>query len=437
MTAHPERTVVIVATLDTKGEEAAYLRDQVAAWGLETILVDPGILGQALVPADVSRYEVAQAAGTTLEALLERGEKSYAIARQIEGLIAIVQGLLDQGRLHGIVSIGGGQGTSIGTAAMRALPVGVPKLMLSTVASGNFQFGPYVGTKDICMMHSITDVLGLNAISRPILRNAANAVAGMALRLEPEGRSTRPAVAITMLGITTPCVMAIKGKLEGLGYDVVPFHANGTSGPAMEQLIEQGEFVGLIDLSTHEVIDQQHGGLAGAPDRMEVLTRVAVPAVVSAGGSDYLLFESVDKAPARYRDRAKVVHNKQMTCFAPTPDEMVAAAREMIERLNRALGPLVVLLSARGFSMQNREGSPLFVPEGNAAVIDEFRTALRPEIPVVVADLHINDPQFAAMVADALEGLCRGEAPQAVAARWQAAGPGQGGEHLPASGNRG
>ena len=415
-------TVVIVATLDTKGEEAAYLRDHVAAWGLETILVDPGILGQALVPADVSRYDVARAAGTTLEALLERGEKSYAIARQIDGLIAIVQDLLAQGRLHGIVSIGGGQGTSIGTAAMRALPVGIPKLMLSTVASGNFQFGPYVGTKDICMMHSITDVLGLNAISRPILRNAANAIAGMALRLEPEGRSTRPTVAITMLGITTPCVMRVKATLEGLGYDVVPFHANGTSGPAMEQLIEQGEFVGLVDLSTHEVIDQQHGGLAGAPNRMEVLTRVALPAVVSAGGSDYLLFESVEKAPEKYRDRARVVHNKQMTCFAPTPDEMVAAAREMIERLNRALGPAIVLLPAQGFSMQNKAGLPLYVPEGNRAVIDEFCTALRPEIPVVVADLHINDPDFAAMVAAALEGLCRGQAPRAIAARWQSAG---------------
>jgi uncharacterized protein (UPF0261 family) len=417
-----KRTVVIVATLDTKGEEAAYLRDHVAAWGLETILVDPGILGQALVPADVSRYDVARAAGTTLEALLERGEKSYAIARQIDGLIAIVQDLLAQGRLHGIVSIGGGQGTSIGTAAMRALPVGIPKLMLSTVASGNFQFGPYVGTKDICMMHSITDVLGLNAISRPILRNAANAIAGMALRLEPEGRSTRPTVAITMLGITTPCVMRVKATLEGLGYDVVPFHANGTSGPAMEQLIEQGEFVGLVDLSTHEVIDQQHGGLAGAPNRMEVLTRVALPAVVSAGGSDYLLFESVEKAPEKYSDRARVVHNKQMTCFAPTPDEMVAAAREMIERLNRALGPAIVLLPAQGFSMQNKAGLPLYVPEGNRAVIDEFCTALRPEIPVVVADLHINDPDFAAMVAAALEGLCRGQAPRAIAARWQSAG---------------
>jgi uncharacterized protein (UPF0261 family) len=412
-------TVVIVATLDTKGEEAAYVRDHVAAWGLNTILIDPGVLAEPTVDADVSRYDVAQAAGTTLAALLERGEKGFSIATQTEGLCSIVLDLYGKGQLHGIVGLGGGQGTSIGTAAMRALPIGVPKLMLSTVASGLFQFGPYVGTKDICMMHSVTDVLGLNVISRPILRNAANAIAGMVLRLEAEGKATKPAIAITMLGITTPCVMCVKTKLESLGYDVVPFHANGTSGPAMEQLIEQGMFEGVIDLSPHEVIDHQNGGLAGAPNRMEALTRTEIPAVVSVGGSDYVLFESIQKAPEEVRNRRHMVHNAQMTCFAPTPDEMVAAAREMIERLNRALGPAIVLLPGQGFSRPNQEGAPLYVPEGNRAVITEFQATLRPEIPVVVLDLHINDPEFADTVASCMEGLLRGESPQDVAAQYQ------------------
>ena len=410
------RTVVIVATLDTKGEEAAYVRDHVAAWGLNTILIDPGILPAPTVEADVSREAVARAAGSTLEALLARGDKAHAIATQIEGLIRIVLELHQAGRLHGIVGLGGGQGTSIGTAAMRALPIGVPKLMLSTVASGNFQFGPYVGTKDLCMMHSITDVLGLNVISRPILRNAANAIAGMALRYEPEAESATPTIAVTMLGITTPCVMRIKAALERQGYDVVPFHANGTSGPAMEGLIVQGQFVGVIDLSTHEVIDQQHGGLAGAPNRLEALTRTAIPAVVSVGGSDYVLFESVQKAPEKYRGRAHMVHNAQMTCFAPTPEEMVAAAREMIERLNRARGPVIVILPSRGFSRPNREGDGLYVPEGNRAVIAEFQATLRPEIPVVVVDLHLNDPPFADLVAGAMARLLMGDTPQDVAA---------------------
>jgi uncharacterized protein (UPF0261 family) len=295
--------------------------------------------------------------------------------------------------------------------------------MLSTVASGNFQFGPYVGTKDLCMMHSITDVLGLNVISRPILRNAANAIAGMALRYEPEPESEAPSIAITMLGITTPCVMRVKGTLERQGYEVVPFHANGTSGPAMEGLVERGKFAGVIDLSTHEVIDQQHGGLAGAPNRFEALTKTRIPAVVSVGGSDYLLFESIQKAPEKYRDRAHMVHNAQMTCFAPTPEEMVAAAREMIDRLNRALGPTIAVLPARGFSRPNQEGAPLYVPEGNRAVIAEFQATLRPEIPVVVADLHLNDPAFADLVVECMRQLLEGKTPRDVAARLKDTGP--------------
>ncbi len=304
---------------------------------------------------------------------------------------------------------------------MRSLPTGVPKLMLSTVASGLFQFGPYVGTKDICMMHSVTDVLGLNVISRPILRNAANAIAGMVLRLEAEAQATRPAIATTMLGITTPCVMRVKARLEGQGYDVVPFHANGTSGPAMEQLIEQGMFKGVVDLSTHEVIDNQHGGLAGAPNRLEALTRTAIPAVISVGGSDYVLFESMEKAPEKYRPRQHMVHNAQMTCFAPTADEMRAAAQEMIQRLNRARGPVIVILPGKGFSRPNQEGMPLFVPEGNQAVIKEFQSTLRPEIPVLLTDLHINDPEFADLVSNCMQSLLQGKAAQDVAAEsgWQ------------------
>ncbi len=409
-------TVAIVATLDTKGAEAAFVRDQIAQWGLKTLLIDPGVLPEPTVEADISRHQVAKAAGTTLEALLDRGDKSFAIATQTEGLCSIVLDLHHKGQLHGIVGLGGGQGTSIGTAAMRALPIGVPKLMLSTVASGLFQFGPYVGTKDICMMHSVTDVLGLNTISRPILRNAANAIAGMVLRLQADEEVTRPAIAITMLGITTPCVMRIKASLEDLGYDVVPFHANGTSGPAMEQLIEQGMFEGLIDLSTHEVIDHQNGGLAGAPNRMEALTRTAIPAVVSVGGSDYVLFESIQKAPAKYRSRSHMVHNAQMTCFAPTPDEMRAAAREMIERLNRAMGPVIVVLPTKGFSRPNQEGAPLYVPEGNQAVLDEFRSTLHPRIPILILNLHINDPKFADVVAECTIRLLRGEPPQDIVA---------------------
>lgn len=410
-----ERTVVIVATLDTKGQEAGFVRDEIAQWGLETILIDPGVLGSPSVTPDISREKVAEAAGTTLHALLERGEKGFAIAKQTEGLCKIVEKLFAESRLDGIISLGGGQGTSIGTTAMRSLPVGVPKLMLSPIASGLFQFGPYVGTKDICMMHSITDILGINVISRPILRNAANAIAGMTLRCALEKKATKPSIAITMLGITTPCVMRTKETLAEEGYEVVPFHANGTGGPAMEELIAAGKFVGLIDLSTHEIIDHLNGGLAGAPNRLDVLSRYEIPAVVSAGGNDYLLFESLEKAPEAYQDRAHMVHNAQMTTFLPSPDEMRQSARTMVRRLNRALGPTLVAIPTQGFSRPNQKGRELWAAEGNKAMIDELQQGLDEGIPVVLVDAHINDPRFASIIAAIMEGLLDGTPPDQVA----------------------
>jgi uncharacterized protein (UPF0261 family) len=414
-----KRTVVIVATLDTKGQEAGFVRDQIATWGLETILIDPGILGRPSVPADITRREVAKAAGTTLEALLERGKKGVAIATQTEGVCHIVQDLYAGGRLDGIISLGGGQGTSIGTAAMRCLPYGVPKLMLSPIASGTFQFGPYVGTKDICMMHSVTDILGINVISRPILQNAANAIAGMTLRAEAGAEAEKPNVAITMLGITTPCVMRIKAALEAEGYEVVPFHANGTGGPAMEALIEAGKFEAVIDLSTHEIIDYQNGGLAGAPNRLESLSRYPIPAVVSVGGNDYLLFETIEKAPAEYQDRPHMVHNAQMTTVLPSPEEMRRSAQAMVERLNQALGPTLVVIPEQGFSDPNQKGRELWGPEGNRVMIETLEEGLRPEVPVIRIDAHLNDPEFADVVTDCMEHLLVGESPRAVAARFE------------------
>ncbi len=410
-----QRTVVVVATLDTKGQEAGFVRDEIARWDLNTILIDTGVLGGPSVVPDISRQEVAEAAGTTMDALLDRGEKGFAIAKQTEGVCRIVEELHARGELDGIIGLGGGQGTSIGTAAMRSLPVGIPKLMLSPIASGSFQFGPYVGTKDICMMHSITDILGINAISRPILRNAANAIAGMALRARADAELEKPSIAITMLGITTPCVMRAKASLEGSGYEVVPFHANGTSGPAMEELIAAGKFVGLIDLSTHEIIDHLNGGLAGAPGRLRVLSQYEIPAVISVGGNDYLLFESLEKAPDRFRDRPHMVHNAQMTTFLPSVEEMRESATTMVRRLNRALGPTIVVIPTQGFSDPNQEGRELWMPEGNEAMIDELELGLDQRIPVVLVDAHMNDPEFARVAVTSMERLIHGDPPEAVA----------------------
>jgi uncharacterized protein (UPF0261 family) len=258
-------------------------------------------------------------------------------------------------------------------------------------------------------MHSITDILGLNLISRPILRNAANAIAGMTLRSQPDIEADKPTIAITMLGVTTPCVMRIKKELEAEGYEVVPFHANGTSGPAMEELIEQGAFVGVIDLSTHEIIDDLNGGLAGAPNRLEVLSRYEIPAIVSVGGNDYILFETIDKAPEKYQDRPIMVHNAQMTVVRPTPEEMRESAQAMLEPLNRAEGPTAVIIPTGGFSDPNQPGRELWGPEGNRAMIEELQAGLRPEIPVALIEAHINDPAFAQAVAGSMLALLEGQ----------------------------
>ena len=413
-----KRTVVIVVTLDTKGPAAAFLRDEIASYGLETILIDPGILGEPGIRADISREEVAEAAGTSLAALIAGGKKSVCIAKQTEGLIHIVRRLRSEGRLDGMISLGGGQGTSIGTAAMRCLPVGIPKIMLSTIASGSFQFGPYVGTKDICMMHSVTDILDVNAISRPILRNAAGAIAGMVAQRPAPLREEPPTIAITQLGMTTPCVMRVKSLLEPKGYQLVPFHAAGTGGPAMEELAEEGRFVGIIDLSVHEIIDGLFGGIAGSHHRLGSYSRHRIPSVVSVGGNDYILFESLEKTPEKYQGRRSLIHNPQMTAILPSVEEMIRAAQWIVDALNRALGPVLVLIPAKGFTEINQAGREFWFPEGNQAAIETLKRNLRPEVPVIVLDVHINHPIFAEAAAHCLERLIAGETPLEIAANY-------------------
>jgi uncharacterized protein (UPF0261 family) len=229
----------------------------------------------------------------------------------------------------------------------------------------------------------------------------------------------KPTIAVTQLGQTTACVMRVKSTLEPMGYQLVPFHASGAGGPAMEDLVEAGKFVGVIDLSVHEIIDNLMGGIAGAQHRLDVLTRCKIPAVVSVGGNDYVLFESLQKAPEKYRDRHRMVHNAQMTCFLPTIDEMIEAARYMIDRLNRALGPTVVVIPSVGFTESNKPGNDLWFPEGNQAVVNEFKAGLRPEVPLIVLDVHINHPSFADLVADCMARLLAGDSPHSIAARYQ------------------
>ena len=409
-----KKSIAIVATLDTKGQEAEYLRKQIAAQGIHVILIDSGVLGAPAVEATITREAVAKAANTTIDNLKKQNKKGVAITKQSEGLRNIVQQLFIEEKIDGIIGIGGGQGTSICTTAMRALPIGFPKLMLSTIASGHFRFGPYVGTKDVCMMFSVTDIAGLNAISLPILDNAANAIWGMVSRKQP-APIHQDMIAVSMLGITTPCIMQVKDKLERVGYDVVAFHASGAGGAAMEELIEKGEFIAVLDINMHELINDLYGGLAGTPGRLTAITCTEIPAVVSVGGIDALAFESLDKAPKELRNRPHATHNAQIIHIRPSPEQMAKTAQVMAERLNRALGPTVVTIPLKGFSDYNREGGELWDPEGNKAFIETLKAQLRPEIPIVQIDAHINEPVFAEVNATCLSGLLQGQSPLDVA----------------------
>lgn len=413
MTASP--TILVVATLDTKGLDAAFVRDRIRDWGLATLLVDVGILGDVHQTPDIGREQIAEYAGTNLEKLIADGDKGMAITTQSRGLEALVNERHSQGKLDGIIGLGGGQGTAIICPALRNLPVGLPKMMVSTVANGSHQFGTYVGSRDICMMYSVADIQGLNRLSRPILENAANAIAGMVDRYQPTPDSQQPAVAVTMMGVTTPGVQRALARFETKGFDGVPFHAVG-SGPTMEELACDGLFAGILDYSTHEIIDDLFDGVGGAPDRLAMLSRTSVPAVISLGACDYMIYPSAAQIPAAFKDRPTMVHNPQMTFVQPSPEEMTLVARTIAARLNKAIGPTMMLIPERGFSAPNIEGGPLWGPDGNRAMIDGLRQALKPEVPVVTINAHINDPTFADAAADALVGLINGITPSEIAA---------------------
>ena len=409
-------TVVVVATLDTKGIDAAFVRDLIQEKGLVTLLVDVGVLGDITVTPDIGREEIAEYAGTTLAELIDTKDKGLTITTQSAGLVALVQDLYDQGRLTGIIGLGGGQGTAIISPALRALPVGVPKLMVSTVANGKHQFGSYVGSRDICMMYSVADIQGLNRLSRPILENAANAITGMAVHQRPVPDSERPAVAVTMMGVTTPGVQQALTRFDAKGFDGVPFHAVG-SGRTMEDLAGEGMFAGILDYSTHEIIDDLFDGVGGAPERLSVLSRTAIPTVISVGACDYMIYRSADHIPTAFQGRPTLFYNPQITFVRPAPAEMTKVAETIAERLNQALGPTLMLIPKRGFSAPNIDGGPLWGAEGNQAMIDGLQKHLNPEVPLVTIDAHINDAAFANAATDALMALIVGALPAEVAAQ--------------------
>jgi len=398
--------VVVIGTLDTKGVEYAFLCDRIRAHGADVVLVDGGIVGEPTVPPDVTREEVAEAADADVAALATAGDRGAAIEAMSRGAAAVVMRLLDEGRLDAVVGMGGTGGTALVTYAMQQLPVGVPKLVVSTVASGETR--PYVGAVDITMMYSVVDVAGVNQISARIIANAAAAAAGMAGAEVPQLGDTRPLVGASMFGVTTPCVTVGRERLESLGYEVLVFHQTGTGGQSMEELVRAGFIKGVLDVTTTELCDELVGGVLRAhPKRLEVAGSLGIPQVVSLGALDMVNFGPMDSVPAEFRSRNLYVHNPTVTLMRTTPEECAELGRRVARKLNLATGPTALFIPLGGVSMIATEGQPFYDPKADDALFSSIRETVAPSVEVHELDTDVNDPDFALAMANRLDDMIK------------------------------
>ena len=396
-----QKTVAIVGTLDTKGVEYKFLKDQIEANGISTMVINTGIVGGPAFPPDISASEVAKAGGAELNELLKERDRGHSVTVMSQGAAAIVKNLYEQGKIQGVISMGGSAGTTIGTNAMRALPTGVPKVMLSTIASGDTR--PYVDVKDITMMNSVVDISGINRLSRRILINAAAAITGMAKAEMEVKAEDRPLVAATMFGVTTPCVTKAREILESAGYEVLVFHATGIGGRAMEDLVRGGFIKGILDITTHELADELVGGVCrSGPNRLEAAGELGIPQVVVPGALDMVNFWAPETVPDKFKGRQFYQHNPIVTLMRSTIKENAQLGKVIAEKLNRAKGPTIVVIPRKGVSAIDKEGQPFYDAEADAAFVKTLKSNLTEQVKLIEMDNHINDDQFASMVANLL-----------------------------------
>jgi uncharacterized protein (UPF0261 family) len=397
-------TVVLLGTLDTKGREIAYLNDQIRQSGLGTCVLDMGILGEPIgIEPDISRHEVARAAGRDLEEIRNSGSRGAAVEKMMKGVASVCRRLYLDGRCHGTVSLGGAEGAMLASAGMQVLPLGVPKLIVTPLASGHRQFGPFVGTRDVMVMHSVIDILGLNEVSRVIFDQAAGAMVGAVRKMAGRTRAIATAanrvVGLTMLGNTTEAVGAIKMHLDERGYEPLIFHSNGVGGRAMEEMIHERRIGAVIDFTTDELTNHLVGGFhdAGA-QRLEAAGELGLPQVVVPGCVDFFVQGPRNSVPDRWRHRAAYFHNPSFTLIRTSRDEMIEVAKRMAEKLNAAKGPVVVVTPTGGFSIPNCPGGEFWDPAGDTAFRDHLKRSLAKKIRYVEIDAHINSKQMVDMV---------------------------------------
>ncbi len=385
--------IAIIGALDTKGAEFAFLKDQIEQRGHKTLVIDVGIKGSTQLRPDVTADEVASAGGESLAELAAANDRGRAVTAMGSGICEIVAGLWREKKCDALISMGGSAGTSVGTAAMRALPIGVPKVMVSTVAGTDVS--AYVGVKDIVMIPSIVDVSGINRISRQMISLAAGCVCGMAETVVPKGED-RPLIAASMFGNTTDCVQAATKALEEAGYEVLVFHATGVGGRTMESLIEDGYISGVLDLTTTEWADELVGGvLKAGPKRMEAAARGGVPAVAAPGCLDMVNFWAPGTIPSKFKGRLFYEHNPNITLMRTNPEECAELGRIFAQKVNLSTGPAAVFLPLKGISVIAMEGQPFHWPEADEALFSAIKENLRPGIPIHELNMDINHPFFA------------------------------------------
>ena len=393
-------TIAVLGTMDTKGEEHAFVANLIKQRGHQVLVIDTGTLDAPKLKPDITRFEVAAAAGADLNALVAKKDRGEAVAAMSRGAPVVLARLVADKRIDGVISLGGGGGTAISTAAMRALPIGFPKVMVSTLASGNTS--QYVGVKDIVMFPSVVDVAGINRISRQILTRAAGAICGMVESVPSPGED-KPIIVASMFGNTTDCVQAAKKILEAAGYEVLVFHATGTGGRAMESLIESGMVAGVLDITTTEWADELVGGILGAgPTRCEAAARHGVPAIVTPGCLDMVNFGGPETVPSKFADRTFYQHNPQVTLMRTSPEECAELGRILAEKINLSIAPVTVLLPLKAISVISAPGQKFHDPIADRILFTALKAFLRKDIEVVELDCAINAPEFARACAEKL-----------------------------------
>ena len=394
------KTIALLGALDTKGAEYGFVKDCIEARGHKTLLIDVGVLGEPVIAPDVKRDKVAKAGGADIKKLIADADRGQAVAAMSKGAAALLPTLHAEGEFDGVLAMGGTGGTSVACGAMRALPLGVPKVMVSTTAGGDVS--GYVGVRDIVMIPSIVDVAGVNKISREVFARAAGAICGM-VEAEVPPAEDKPLIVASMFGNTTTCVGKATEILEAAGYEVLVFHATGTGGKTMESLIESGQIAGVLDITTTEWADELVGGVfAAGPTRLEAAAKGGVPAIVTPGCLDMANFNAPDTVPEKFAGRTFYQHNPNVTLMRTNVEECTRLGEILAEKVNLSTAPVTVLIPKKGISMIDLAGKDFYLPEANQALFDALTSNLKDCVPVLELDCDINDETFATACAEAL-----------------------------------